>query len=215
MTSLVTLSASYGAGGSRIGPALAERLQAPFVDRLIPLAVAESLDVSFDDAIAHDQRVVSSWLERLLRGFAAADTATPAPLVPDDFSTDAFRRATEEVIKGQAATGSGVILGRAGAVLLRDDPRVLRVRLDGPPERRVHQAVRLQGLDEATAADALPKADRAHLAYVRHFYNLDVRDPQLYHLVIDSTAIPIDACVELIAVAAESIAVPKERLDGR
>lgn len=215
MTSLVTLSASYGAGGSRIGPALAERLQAPFVDRLIPLAVAESLDVPFDDAVAHDQKVVSSWLERLLRGFAAADTATPSPLVPDDFSTDAFRRATEEVILAQAGTGSGVILGRAGAVVLRDDPRVLRVRLDGPPERRVRQAVRLDRLDEATARRALPKADRAHLAYVRHFYNLDVRDPQLYHLVIDSTGLPIDACVELIAVAAKAIPLPDGISHGR
>ena len=207
MTSLVTLSASYGAGGSRIGPALAERLQAPFVDRLIPLAVAESLEVPVDDAVAHDQKVVSSWLERLLRGFAAADPGVPGPLVGEDFSTDAFRRATEEVIRAQAATGRGVILGRAGAVLLRDDPRVLRVRLDGPPERRVRQAARLGGLEEETARRALPKADRTHLAYVRHFYNLDVRDPQLYHIVIDSTAIPIDTCVEVIAIAATAVEV--------
>ncbi len=214
MSSLVTLSASYGSGGSLIGPALAERLEAPFVDRLIPLTVAESLDVPFDDAVAHDQKIVSNWLERLLRGFAVADTTTPAPLIADDFSTDAFRRATEEAIRSQAATGSGVILGRAGAVLLRDHPRVLRVRLDGPRERRVGQAVRLGGVDEATAARALSKADRAHLAYVRHFYNLDVSDHRLYHLVIDSTAIPIDACVELIAVAAGGLTVAEESDHG-
>ena len=35
--SLVALSASYGAGGSVIGPALAERLDVPFIDRAIPL----------------------------------------------------------------------------------------------------------------------------------------------------------------------------------
>ena len=37
---LVTLSASYGAGGSRIGPELADKLGVPFVDRAIPVTVA-------------------------------------------------------------------------------------------------------------------------------------------------------------------------------
>jgi hypothetical protein len=36
---------------------------------------------------------------------------------------------------------------------------------------------------------------------VRHFYHRDARDPTLYHL-IDSTAVPIETCVELIAIAA-------------
>ena len=40
---LVTLSAPYGAGGSRVGPAVAERLDLPFVDRAIPTGVAERL----------------------------------------------------------------------------------------------------------------------------------------------------------------------------
>ncbi len=54
--SLVALSASYGAGGSVIGPAVAERLDVPFVDRAIPLAVADRLQVSYDEAAAHDDR---------------------------------------------------------------------------------------------------------------------------------------------------------------
>jgi cytidylate kinase len=33
-------------------------------------------------------------------------------------------------------------------------------------------------------------------------YNVDPRDPELYHLVIDSTVVQFDTCVELIARAA-------------
>jgi cytidylate kinase len=206
MTSLITLSASYGAGGSLIGPAVAERLGVPFVDRAIPLGVAESLDVPPEDADAHDMAVGSTWIERVLRSFVAADPGVPAPLVAEDFSSDEFRRATEEFITRQAATGRGVILGRAGAVVLRDDPRVLRVRLDGPAERRIRRAMERGGLDEATAKRAQTKADRTQVAYVKHFYSLDLHDPRLYHLVIDSTAVPIEACVDLIAAAARGMA---------
>ena len=209
MATLVTLSASYGSGGSLIGPAVAERLEVPFVDRVIPLGVAQSLDVPLDDAVAHDQKV-GPFLERLLRSFVAVDTGTPAPLMADDFSSDEFRRATEEVISRQAETGAGVILGRAGAVLLREDPRVLRVRLDGPPEERLRNALRLGDIAEDTARQAMAKADRTHAAYVRHFYNEDVHDPRLYHLVINSAAVGVEPTVETVVAAARSIPVPAE-----
>jgi cytidylate kinase len=201
---LVTLSAAYGAGGNVVGPALAERLGVPFVDRAIPVQVAERLDVSVDDATAHDEQAADSFLDRLLRGFVGADIGVPAPLPPESFTSEDFRRATEEVLLRQAAAGEGVILGRGGMIVLREDPRVLRVRLDGPPELRLRQAVAIGGVDEDTARDALSKLDRAQTDYVRQFYGADIHDCTLYHLVIDSTAIGLDACVELIAPAAEA-----------
>lgn len=203
---LVALSASYGAGGSVIGPALADRLDVPFIDRAIPLAVADRLDVPYDDAAAHDQQVSTGWLQRVLSGFVGTDTGAPAPLPPEMFSSEDFRRATEEVLLHQAATGSGVILGRGGVVLLREDPRALRVRLDGPAAGRVSQAMRLDAsLDREGAERALRQFDRTHAAYLQQFYGVDVRDSTLYHLVLDSTSIELSACVEIIDRAAHSL----------
>ena len=202
---LVALSASYGAGGSRIGPALAERLGVPFVDRAIPTAVAEQLSVPLDEAVAHDEQTAPSFIERMLGGFLGSDTGAPTPLPAQPMSGEDFRRATEEVLCRQAETGEGVILGCGGAVVLRDHPRTLRVRLDGPVERRVRQAVRLQDVDEETARQTVRRLDRAHAAYLRQFYGVDVDDPALYHLRIDSTAMSLEVCVELIEVAARSL----------
>jgi cytidylate kinase len=202
---LVALSASYGAGGSVIGPAVAERLDVPFIDRAIPLAVADRLHVSYDDAAAHDDHVSTGWLERVLRGFMGADTGAPAPLPADTISSEDFRRATEEVLLQQAATGSGVLLGRGSVVLLREDPRALRVRLDGPPERRIEQAMRLDpSIDREAAERALRQFDRTHAAYLQQFYGVDIHDSTLYHLVLDSTCLEFDDCAEIIAEAARS-----------
>jgi cytidylate kinase len=79
---------------------------------------------------------------------------------------------------------------------------VLRVRLDGPLERRVRQGAQRQGVDEATAKRTLRRLDSAHRAYVKHFYGVDLNDPGLYHLALDSTALSIDVCVNLIVLAA-------------
>jgi cytidylate kinase len=203
---LVALSASYGAGGSVIGPALAERLRVPFIDRAIPLAVADRLHVPYDDAAAHDEQVSTGWLERILSGFVGADTGAPAPMPADMFSSEDFRRATEEVLLHQAATGEGVILGRGSVVLLQEDSRALRARLDGRPERRREQAMRLDpALDREGAERALKRFDRMHSAYLQQCYGVDIHDSTLYHLVLDSTCIELDACVEIIAQAARSL----------
>ena len=94
-----------------------------------------------------------------------------------------------------------MVLGRAAAVLLREDPRVLRVLLTGPPERRIEQAMAIEGIDRATAARRLERTDRARLAYHQTLYCVDPRSPKLYHLIVDSTALPLETCVELIAAA--------------
>jgi hypothetical protein len=200
--SVVTLSASYGAGGSQVGPRLAERLSVVFLDRVIPAAVAERLAVPLDDAMAHDD-AVRSVLERLLMRFAPAAQAFSGAATPPELVDErSFLRATEEVIREHAAAGSGVILGRAAAIVLRDTPGALHVRLNGPVERRLDRAMELEGVDRATAERHMRETDRAREAYVQQFYGADARDAALYHLVIDSTALTLDAGVELIALAA-------------
>ncbi|HEY6297069.1 MAG TPA: cytidylate kinase family protein, partial [Streptosporangiaceae bacterium] len=99
--------------------------------------------------------------------------------------------------------GGGVILGRAAAVVLGKD-RGFHVRLDGPAARRVSRGAEIEGISAAEAQVRLRAADKARVAYVRRLYRTDPADPSLYHLVIDSTAIPVDTVIELILVAAHA-----------
>jgi cytidylate kinase len=175
----------------------------PFLDRAIPSEVAQRLAIPLDEAAARDDSI-GSLLTRVALRLAPIGLAFGAETAPDAVDEESFKRATEAIIREHAATGSVVVLGRAGALVLRDDPRALHVRLDGPRERRIEQAVRLGGGDRADVEQRLAETDRAREAYVRHFYRADARDPALYHLTIDSTAIPLEAVVELIVLAASS-----------
>jgi len=203
MKKVIALSASYGAGGHVVGPALAERLGVPFVDRAIPVKVAEDLQVPFEEADSVEAEVPSR-LERILRGFVGIDPSGPSPLPSDALTSDDFRRQTERVLLGQCETGEGVILGRAAVVVLHDNPRVLKVRLDGPREVRIRQAMAFGGVDEDIATRTLDHLDRTHADYARELYGADIRDFSLYDLMIDSTRIPIETCVELICAAARA-----------
>ncbi len=196
----MTISASFGAGGSRVAPTVAERLGVELLDRAIPVRVAERLAVPLDDALAHDEALGDA-IGRLASSFALLPELAGALVQAGVLAGEDYRRETERIILEHAPRGE-VVLGRAGALVLRDHPEALHVRLDGPPERRVEQAMKLGGLDRSGAERMRRESDRARDAYVRHFYSADARDPALYHLVIDSTAIALDTVAELIVAAA-------------
>jgi cytidylate kinase len=203
MPGTITISASYGAQGDKIGRALAERLGLPFLERVIPAAVARQLDLAIDADESLDEPVPSLW-ERIVATFA--NTATPigpSPMPVEEFDTpERFRSATEATLRQVADTTGAVILGRAGMVALGGRPDVVCVRLDGPVEARIAQAV-ATGIDEESARHSQRQVDRARDTYARVFFNARQDDARLYHLILDSTAFSTQGCVDMIARAAE------------
>jgi cytidylate kinase len=209
---LVTISAQYGAGGSRVAPAVAEELGVPFVARAIPVQVARELGVSVDESLAHDDRAERGRVTRWLAGVAQVATlgfsvgsVDAIGVRAGEPSDHAFVTHTEDVIRHVAESGGGVILGRAAALVLAEEPRALHVRLHGPAGARLRQAAALRGIDEAAAQQEMAETDSARGAYVKRFYQHDPEDPRLYHLSCDSTAIPISAVVAMITTAALSM----------
>ena len=199
---LVTISASYGAGGSRVAPALAERLGVPFLGR----PPAPDVVGSGEEERACDESG-GSGPGHLLSRIASLATAwgTPAGMTLEELLPDqALRHAIEREIHELAAAGRGVILGRGAAVILHDDERALHVLLDGPVEARVRQAMEIEGVDRKTAEHRRSRIDRFRRSYIETLYGVDLREPGVCHLVLDSTAISLDDCVELIAAAARS-----------
>jgi cytidylate kinase len=122
----------------------------------------------------------------------------PAEL-PD--TPERFRDATKAALEEVADTTGAVILGRAGMAVLGGRPDVLCVRLDGPVEARIAQVVAL-GVDEATARQGQREVDRARDAYARVFFDVRQDDPRLYHVILDSTVLSADACVDIVIRAA-------------
>jgi len=204
MAGSVTISASYGAHGDRIGHGVAEQLELPFLDRAIPATVARQLKLSEEAADTLDQRAPSRW-DRIAASFTGIDASySGIPfLAAQGESADTFRAATEAVLRQVADTTGAVILGRAGMVVLGDRTDVLRVRLDGPLEARIAQAV-ADGTEEQLARATERDVDAARQNYSKYFYNVNQDDVSLYHLVIDSTALPAEVCIELIELAAKA-----------
>ena len=201
---IVTVSAPYGAGGAEVAPAVAERLGLPFHDRAIPAQVAARLGVPVAEAEANDETVVRG-LWRLVTSLGAMpDPAGGVAPNATSVEEQSYRQQTEKVLIEIADGEGGVVLGRAGALVLRDRPDALHVRLDGARSRRLRAAIDRSDRPEAEVERLLETNDRTREAYVRHFYRTDPALCRHYHLVVDSTALSLDTVVDLIVTAARA-----------
>ena len=96
---VVTISASYGAGGDLVGPAVAARLDLVFHDRAIPAQVAGRLGVPLAEAEANDENVA-----RGLWRIVASLGTMPDPMggvvpVTEQLDERTFRLQTERVVR--------------------------------------------------------------------------------------------------------------------
>lgn len=202
---VVTISASYGAGGSVVAPALADQLGWPFIDRMVTSQLShDALAGRSGEGLTGDE-AANTPPNRFLSSLARA--AGVGAMMPPDMIVDTeldLREQTEAALSPLLAGGRGVVLGRASAVILANRPRTLHVRLDGPPERRIARAADLEGITLAEARIRQGETDRARNLFVRRLYHRDPEDATLYHLRIDSTVLPIEAVVKLLMVAVEA-----------
>jgi cytidylate kinase len=207
---VVTISASYGAGGSVIAPMLAERLHLPFVDRVLSAELSDEAGASVDGSMAacrseeglsgaEEAAGPGSRLFSYLARAASVGTVSAPPLDVD--TDDDLRRRAEAGLGEIRAGGGGVILGRAAAVVLAWRPRTLHVRLDGPAARRDIVAARIDDVTAEHVAERRARTDRARELWVKRLYRADVTNPKWYHLWVDATVLTAVDTVDLIELA--------------
>jgi cytidylate kinase len=197
---VVTISATYGAGGSVIAPAVADRLGLPFLNRLVSAELAHAAPAAERLTEGEEQATPHHRFFAYLAHAAPFGPTVSAPVTTDD-DDQMLRVRAESGIAHLRRGDGGVILGRAAAVVLAGRPRAYHVRLDGPRERRLAAATRIEGVTTEQAEVALGETDRARTAYVKRLYRTDPADQKLYHLILDSTVLPVAVVVDLIVTA--------------
>jgi hypothetical protein len=184
---------------------LAERLGVPFLQRVTSsTGNVEASPPRRERLSVHEARhtPVHRFVAALTQTMPCGPTQSPPPTHHQD---EDLRCRGEAEISNFLASGGGVLLGHAAAVVL-GKARGYHVRLEGSPERRLVQGAAIEAIDLEEARDHMRAADAARNGYVRRLYRADPTDASLYHLVIDSTVLALDDVVEMIASAATSSA---------
>lgn len=189
-----------------IAPRVAQLLGLELIDRAVSSAVAQELDVTVEEAQQGEAK--RTMAERFF-GALVPLTGTAGPPIDPGLADDAaeFREHTERILRERLAGGC-VILGRAGAAAFIREPQVLRVRLFGPKQDRIRQGAVVEGISEDEARNRQPETDKAREHYMRRLYHADQDDPALYHLQLDSTAISLESCAQIVVEAYRGLVTP-------
>ena len=197
---VVTISRQYGAGGRRVGPAIAQALGFRFVDREIAEEAARRMGVDPETVQGWDERAPAI-VEELGLALAAAAPGFGIPHVPD-LDDRALAEATRRVIVSLADAGSYVILGRGAQAALSDRDDVIHLSLVGEPEDRARQVMQSQGCDRKEALALCERVDGERAGYVRRFYWRDIKDVLLYDCVLNTSRLSLDDAVAVSVDAA-------------
>jgi cytidylate kinase len=182
---IVTLSHEIGAGGPEIGQKLAERLSLHYVDQELISQAALRYGL----------------LEEKL---SSLDESKPSLLERLDAETRRYLTVLQTTLYEFAEKDHVVLMGRAGQWLLRGIPHVLRVRVMAPFDLRVKRlGKRLsEQMGEHTnprmVHDMARRDDTEKAGRMRYLHEVDLRDPALYDLVINTEKLSIAAAAELI-----------------
>jgi cytidylate kinase len=107
---------------------------------------------------------------------------------------------TAQEIVELAERGNALIHSWGAACLLRPIRHVASVRIWAPIDFRVRvQMERLETSDDAFARRAIHRSDAAHARVMHRLFRVENwQDPALYDLALDTSRVPVAACVDQI-----------------
>jgi cytidylate kinase len=115
-----------------------------------------------------------------------------------------FHFAAEEILR-LAQQDNVLIKGWGVATLLRDLPGVISVRVCAPLDFRVRVLMGRLGTKDAEAVrDQIERYDAARTRTMRAYFDVEQEDPRLYHVVLNTQRLSIEACVKTVSELAQS-----------
>ena len=223
---VITMSGNLASGAREVGQAVAQELGIDFVDQQLMVEASQRCGVSVVTVAEHDERrgsfrerlsgLIRTVLERSaasgadpltgatgLEGILSrtyADMAVEEPQLSDSL----YLKTMTALIRELAARGEVVILGRGSQMLLADMPRALHVLCVAPRKLRANRLAERDDIGIEQALRRTAEEDRARCAFYKKFWHVEVEDPKLYDLTIDTARLSYDIATQLIVAAARA-----------
>lgn len=222
---VITMSGNLAGGAREVGHAVSRVLGIGLVDQHLMVQASQRCGVPVGAVAEHDERYGSfrERLSNLLRTFlersaaAGADPLTGSTgleaVLSRSYADMAYDREEKQisdsmyietmtaVIRDIAAQGDIVVLGRASQMILADDPRVFHVLCVAPQELRYQRYADREGIGIEEARKQITQADRDRCAFYKKFFHVELEDPKLYDITLDTAHLSFEQAAEIIAAA--------------
>lgn len=187
---IITFSREFGSGGRTIGKEVAAKLGIPCYDAELLEKIAEESGFAKEYVAEHGEYAAGrSWFSH---AFSGRDYNGHS--YQDDLWT-----LQQKFIRELAEKESCVIVGRCADYILKDTADCLRVFIHADMESRAKRIVEQYGERSESPEKRLRDKDKRRASYYQFYTNMKWGAVQNYHISLDSGALGIETCVNIIA----------------
>ena len=195
MKRIITISREFGSGGRSIGKLVAEKLGYRFFDSELVNKVAQRS--GFSPEFIEESGEYASARSSLLFALATASQYSADGLSMHDRLYIEQTKIIEEI----AAEGDCVIVGRCADFILRDRKDCLNVYIHADMESRAKRIVERYGECDKSPEKRLTEKDQKRKVYYKNYTGRNWGQAQNYDICLNSGALGIETCAELIVQA--------------
>lgn len=195
----ITLSRSFGSGGTEVGLRVARQLGWRFCDRRILRQAAQNLGLPVERLRCQEERPCG-FFEQLLRltAFATPEVPFVPPFERPVYSRELFQ-VEGSVMRRLADAEPSVLIGRGGFMALKDRPATLHVRIHADRDHRVRFLLEHgKAADENAALRLLHDADQAREGFFTLIGCPDWHATGAFDLVLDAGTLGMETCAQRV-----------------
>lgn len=185
---IITISREYGSGGRAIGRKLADKLGIHCYDAELIQKIVEKSGYPADYVKEKGEDAEGGGLSMFLVDRRLGPT-----------HQDTLWKIQSQVISELADKESCVIVGRCADYILQARADCLTVFIHADFDKRVKRIINEYGEPEEKAYKRLKDRDKRRMAYYNYYTDKKWGNAENYHVCLDSGALGIDKCVEVLA----------------
>ena len=189
---IITISREFGSGGRFIGEEVAKKLGIAYYDKNIINQIAEESGLSPD--YIQESAELSPKKGLFAYAFAGRD-------ITGKSLEDMVYEAQRKVILELADKESCVIIGRNADFILKDREDVLNVFIEANTPEKAARIKKLYQKSDDEVKKLLKDVDKKRSVNYRYFTDKEWGNRKNYDLVLNSSVLGYDKCIELIASA--------------
>lgn len=210
--SVITISRESGSEGNEIAQILCQRLGYRQFDKGMMLQLAKELgpDTPKVADTAENLPIKKSLFDRVWESLQSVLESghESQQTISIETGKPLTVKQVQELILAAYNYGNMVIIGRGSQIVLANMPNVLHVRVVAPLEKRIRNWQAREGLAYKDTSKKVKERDSAHIAFVKNFFDTDIRDPELYDLLVNTNKLSPQDAADLIITALQHIQSP-------
>ena len=190
----ITIEREYGSGGTEIAAKLAEKCGIACYGAKIMELAAQKLHITAEEAQQYEEKITNSFLYSMFVMSQVQSGNTNALPMESRLYVE-----EHNAICSLAKSGRSVFVGHCASEALKDEAGVLRVFIRADDAFKHDRVVSEYGIDEKDAEAMCRRYNKKRSTYYTFNTNKKWDDLTNYDMVLDSSAIGIDGCVNAIA----------------